>query len=324
MRPLAPFVLLAALALPAGASDPLAHTYSIVARDPATGDLGVAVQSHWFQVGAMVAWAEAGVGAVATQSFVEPAYGPRGLAAMREGKGAKEALDALLAADPQRAVRQVAMVDAQGGVAAWTGERCIAAAGHATGEGFSVQANLMDKDTVWPAMAKAYREAEGDLAARMLAALVAAEAEGGDIRGRQSAALLVVRGKPTGIPGHDTVVDLRVDDHPDPLAELARLLGVHRAYDEMNRGDEAFAANEVEKALGHYTRASELAPGVPELPFWQAVTLFAAGEEERAMPIFARVFAAEERWRRLVPRLPAAGLLPDDPAKIEKILGVRP
>ncbi|MCL4837618.1 MAG: DUF1028 domain-containing protein, partial [Thermoanaerobaculia bacterium] len=181
-----------------------------------------------------------------------------------------------------------------------------------------------DRETVWPAMAKAFRAAEGDLAARMLAALQAAEGEGGDIRGRQSAALLVVRGKPTGFPGHDTVVDLRVDDHPDPLGELARLLGVHRAYEEMNRGDEAFAANEVEKALGHYTRASELAPGVPELPFWQAVTLFAAGEEEKALPIFARVFAAEERWRRLVPRLPAAGLLPDDPAKIEKILGVRP
>ncbi|HNU82737.1 MAG: DUF1028 domain-containing protein [Acidobacteria bacterium] len=324
MRKLLPFVLLALLAVPAGAADPFAHTYSIVARDPVTGDLGVAVQSHWFQVGAMVAWAEAGVGAVATQSFVEPAYGPRGLAAMRAGRSAREALDDLLAADPQRAVRQVAMVDAAGRVAAWTGERCVAAAGHLTGEGFSVQANMMARDTVWAAMAKAYRETKGDLAARLLAALAAAEAEGGDIRGRQSAALLVVRAQPTGIPGHDTLVDLRVDDHPAPLVELARLLGVHRAYEEMNRGDEAFAANEVTRALAHYTRAQELAPEIVELPFWQAVTLFAAGEEERALPIFARVFAAEERWRELVRRLPAAGLLPDDPEKLEKILHAAP
>jgi uncharacterized Ntn-hydrolase superfamily protein len=311
-------------ALPAFAGDPLAHTYSIVARDPATGDFGVAVQSHWFQVGPTVPWAEAGVGAVATQSFVKIDYGPRGLQLMKEGKSAQEALDFLLAQDPQKDVRQVAMIDGKAGVAAWTGPKCIAAAGHQTGAGYSVQANLMDKATVWPAMARAFEAAKGDLAERMLAALDAAEAEGGDIRGRQSAALLVVRGKSSGEPWRDKLVDLRVDDHPDPLGELRRLLTLHRAYEEMNQGDEAVATNDFAGALRHYTRASELAPGIVELPFWQAVTLFVAGQEEKALAIFRDVFAREERWVRLIPRLPASGLLPDDPKKIEKILAVAP
>ena len=328
MRPLLLLLLVASLdmavACAAVAREPLVHTYSIVARDPATGELGVAVQSHWFQVGAVVPWAEAGIGAVATQSFAEPAYGPRGLELLRQGKSAQEALDALVAADPQRDVRQVAIVDRQGRVAAWTGKKCIAEAGHQLGAGFSAQANLMGSPTVWPAMARAFAAAKGDLAARLLAVLEAAEAEGGDIRGRQSAALLVVRGEPAATPGHGVVVDLRVDDHRQPLAELRRLLGVHRAYDEMNAGDEAMAKNDLAAALTSYTRASALAPEIVELPFWQAVTLFAAGQEEKALPIFARVFAADERWRRLVPRLPAAGLLPDDPAKIARIVAAGP
>jgi uncharacterized Ntn-hydrolase superfamily protein len=306
------------------AGDPLAHTYSIVARDPATGDFGVAVQSHWFQVGSSVPWAEAGVGAVATQSFVKVDYGPSGLKLMKEGKSAQEALDLLLAQDPEKDVRQVAFVDAQGRVAVWTGLKCIAAAGHQTGAGYSVQANLMDKPTVWPAMARAFETAKGDLADRLLAALDAAEGEGGDIRGRQSAALLVVRGKPAGEPWQGRRVDLRVDDHPQPLAELRRLLGLHRAYDEMNQGDEAVAKNDIAAAVRHYTKASQLAPDVVELPFWQAVTLFVSGQEDQALAIFKDVFAREDRWARLVPRLPASGLLPDDPKKIEKILSVAP
>jgi len=309
---------------PAKANDPLAHTFSIVARDPATGDFGVAVQSHWFQVGPHVPWAEAGAGAVATQSFVKIDYGPRGLQLMKEGKSAQEALDLLLSQDPEKDVRQVAMVDGQGRVAAWTGPKCIAAAGHQTGAGYSVQANLMDKPTVWPAMARAFEAAKGDLAERMLAALDAAQAEGGDIRGRQSAALIVVRGKSSGEPWQDRLVDLRVDDHPEPLAELRRLLNLHRAYDEMNQGDDAVAKNDVSAAVRHYTRASELAPDIAELPFWQAVSLFVAGQEDKALAVFKDVFAREDRWVRLVPRLPASGLLPDDPKKIEKILAVAP
>lgn len=305
---------------PTPPTSPLVHTYSIVARDPATGDFGVAVQSHWFQVGATVPWAEAGVGAVATQSFVEPAYGPKGLALMKQGVPAPEALKRLLDADPQRDVRQVAMVDASGRAAGWTGKKCIPAAGDEQGEGFSVQANLMDKPTVWPAMAAAFRGAQGDLADRLLAALEAGEREGGDIRGRQSAALVVVRARSTGEPWRDRLVDLRVDDNPAPLVELRRLLTLHRAYDAMNRGDEAMAKNEIEEAVRQYSAASRIAPQIQELPFWQAVSLFAAGREAEALPIFRRVFAEEERWARLVPRLPAAGLLPDDPKKIEAIL----
>lgn len=307
---------------------PLAHTYSIVARDPASGQLGVAVQSHWFQVGSVVPWARAGVGAVATQSFVEPAYGPRGLELMAGGWSPEAALEKLLGDDEARAVRQVAMVDAAGRVGAWTGEKCIAAAGHQTGEGYSVQANLMDRPTVWPAMARAYEAALADpavdFAGALLAALEAAEAEGGDIRGKQSAALLVVRAQTTGDPWRDRVVDLRVDDAPEPLAELRRLLVLHRAYEEMNAGDEAMAESDFAAALGHYARASQLAPEIAELPFWQAVTLFVEGRETEALEIFRRVFAADRRWVELVPRLPASDLLPDDPAKIEKILAVAP
>ena len=238
-----------AAAAAAAAADRPVHTYSIVARDPATGELGVAVQSHWFSVGSVVTWAEPGVGAVATQSFVEVSYGPLGLELMQAGKTAEQALAALLAADPHPQVRQVAMVDRHGNVAAHTGDSCIAAAGHQTGEQYSVQANLMERDTVWGAMARAYESAEGDLAERLMASLEAAEAEGGDIRGRQSAAILVVPAAGEGRPWRETVVDLRVEDHPRPLAELRRLLRVHRAYQHMNRGDERMAAEDMPGAL---------------------------------------------------------------------------
>lgn len=312
------------LAAGSALADPLAHTYSIVARDPATGNFGVAVQSHWFQVGPIVPWAQAGVGAVATQSFVRVDYGPRGLELMGKGKSAREALEQLVAEDAQKNVRQVAMVDARGGVAAWTGESCIAEAGHHEGKGYSVQANLMDKSTVWPAMARAYESGDGDFADRLLAALEAAEAEGGDIRGKQSAALIIVRAESTGKSWEDRLVDLRVDDHADPLAEMRRLLNLHRAYEDMNAGDEAMAEDEIDKAVALYSRAAKRVPEIVEMPFWQAVTLFLAGREDDALPIFRDVFAREDRWLRLVPRLPASGLLPDDPEKIRKILAVAP
>jgi uncharacterized Ntn-hydrolase superfamily protein len=305
-------------------AEPRAHTFSIVARDPETGNFGVAVQSHWFQVGAVVSFAEAGVGAVATQSFVRIDYGPLGLELMRAGRSAEEALQSLLATDPEKDVRQVAMVDASGRVAAWTGPKCIQAAGDATGKQYSVQANLMDKPTVWPAMARAYESATGDFADRLLAALDAGQAEGGDIRGRQSAVLLIVRAHSTGKPWEDRLVELRVDDSPEPLVELRRLVGLHRAYDEMNQGDAAAATADWDAAVRHYSTAAKMAPDITELPFWQAATLFMAGKEDQAMPIFKEVFAREERWARLVPRLPASGLLPNDPKKIEKILSVAP
>ncbi len=284
-------------------------TYSIVARDPETGLLGVAVQSHWFSVGSIVSWAEPGVGAVATQSFVEPSYGPLGLFLMRSGKSSSEALRALIEIDPMAEYRQVAMVDSSGNVAAHTGSLCIPEAGHITGEGYSVQANLMLSSEVWPAMADAYEKAEGDLPSRLLAALDAAERAGGDIRGRQSAAILVVSGKVMGAPWKGVLVDLRVEDHPSPIEELRRLLRLHEAYSHSNKGDELMAAGKVKEALKEYEEASKLAPEIIELPFWQAVTLAGSENVERALPIFRKVFTEERRWIEVLRRLPKAQIL---------------
>jgi uncharacterized Ntn-hydrolase superfamily protein len=296
------------------------HTFSIVARDPATGELGVAVQSHWFSVGTAVPWAEAGVGAVATQSFVDPTYGKLGLDLMRAGKSAPEALKALVAGDEGRDVRQVAMIDAQGRVDAWTGKSDIPAAGHLVGKAFSVQANLMLNDRVWPAMAQAFEAAKGDLADRMLAALDAAQAAGGDIRGRQSAALVIVTGKPTGQPWKDRLFDLRVDDSPEPLRELRRLVTLQRAYNHMNAGDLAVEKKDNEGALREYGAAEKLVPDNAEMVYWHAVALVNMGRVDESLPLFRRVFAMDPNWAELTPRLPKSGLLPDDPKVIERIL----
>jgi uncharacterized Ntn-hydrolase superfamily protein len=296
------------------------HTYSIVARDPETGALGVAVQSHWFSVGSLVTWAEAGVGAVATQSFVDPAYGPLGLELMRAGKTANQALEGLLASDPNAAVRQVAMIDAKGNAAAHTGERCIPGAGHIKGENFSVQANLMLNDKVWPAMAEAFKSATGDLADKMLAALDAAQAVGGDIRGKQSAAILIVSGAPTGKPWVDRIMDLRVEDHPEPLAELRRLVDVHRAYQHMNAGDLAIEKNNVEEALREYGTAEAMMPDNLEMAYWHAVALVNVGRVEESLPLFKKVFAGDPNWVELTPRLPKVGLLSTDDRGLQLIL----
>ncbi len=298
----------------------LAHTFSIVARDPQSGYLGVAVQSHWFSVGSVVTWAEAGVGAVATQAMVEISYGPLALDLMRGGKSASQALDALLTTDEGQMLRQVAVVDTTGSVATHTGERCIAHAGHIIGESFSVQANMMATADVWPAMADTYRHSETAFAERLLSALEAGQAAGGDVRGQQSAALLVVRGASSGKPWADTVVDLRVEDNAEPIRELRRLLTLDRAYEHMNRGDQLLAADQVEQALQAYRRAADIAPHVKELPFWHAVTLADLGRLEEALPIFHDVFAHHPGWRTLIQHLPASGLLSDDPEMMRRIL----
>jgi uncharacterized Ntn-hydrolase superfamily protein len=298
------------------------HTFSIVARDPATGALGVAVQSHWFSVGSIVAWAEAGVGAVATQSFVDPSYGKNGLELMRAGKSAPDTLKELLEKDEGREVRQVAMIDAQGRVDAWTGKDDIQAAGHIVGTNFSVQANLMLNDKVWPAMARAFESTKGDLADRMLAALDAAQAAGGDIRGRQSAAMIVVTGKPTGMAWKDRTFDLRVDDSPQPLVELRRLVRLQRAYNHMNAGDLAVEKKDNEGALREYGAAEKLVPNSAEMIYWHAVALVNMGRVEESLPLFRRVFAMDRNWITLTPRLPKSGLLPDDPKLIQRIVSV--
>ena len=326
MKRLIPFLSTYLFALSIQAEDmprrPVA-TYSIVARDSTTGQLGVAVQSHWFSVGPIVPWAEPGVGAVATQSLVDPAYGPLGLDLMRMGRTAPEALKALVSTDEGADVRQVAMVDAKGNVAAHTGKRAIFAAGHQPGAQYSVQANIMEKPTVWAAMGAAYEAAKGDLADRLLAALEAAEAEGGDLRGRQSAAILIVSSKNTHEPWVDRLFDLRVEDHPNPVAELRRLVTLQRAYLKLYEGDEWVGKGDIEKALAAYRQALEIVPDKAtngEAAFWVGVTLADTGDPEQAIPYLARAYQQDKRWAELLPRLPASKLLPDDPALIDRLI----
>lgn len=290
-------------------SEPLAHTYSIVAYDEKTGEMGVAVQSHWFQVGPLVAWGEAGVGVVATQSFVNPALGQVGLKLMKDGSTAKDALNTLIEADEGRDVRQVAMLDANGNSAAYTGAKCIQAAGHIEGKHYCVQANLMGNDLVWPAMAKAFEESTGSLAERMIAALHAAENQGGDIRGKQSVALLVVAAESTGKPWIDRKVDLRIDDHPEPLEELDRLYKIHTAYQYMNEGDLAVENENMEEAMAAYGKAMELNPDNEEMKYWYAVALANNDRLTEAKKLFAEVFAKNDNWKVLTPRLLSNGLL---------------
>ena len=307
-----------------GAPAPLAHTYSIVARDPKTGELGVAVQSHYFSVGPIVPWAESGVGAVATQSLVLVDYGPRGLDLMRSGLTARQALDSLVKADAHNEGRQVAMIDAKGSVAAYTGPKCIPDAGHKTGDQYSVQANLMANATVWPAMSTAFEKAEGDLAERMMKALEAAEKAGGDIRGKQSAAILVVRGQPSGKPWMDKIFDLRVEDSEDPLKELRRLMRLRRAYNLEDAGDNFIAEKKPAEALKAYEQAAKLAPEVVELQFWAAVSMYTNDRKPEALKLFKQVFTKERHWADLVPRLAKAGLFPDDPKQIDEVVRQRP
>ena len=298
------------------------HTYSIVARDSVTGEMGVAVQSHYFSVGPVVPWAKAGVGAVATQSLVDVTYGPLGLDLMRAGRTAQDALKALLAGDKNNAVRQVAMIDASGNVAAHTGDKCIPAAGHIVGKNYSVQANLMLNDKVWPAMSKAFENTKGSLTERMLAALDAAQAEGGDIRGKQSAAILIVKGKSTGKPWQDKVLDLRVEDNPEPLKELRRLVKIAEAYHHSDLGDLALEKKDLKTALKEYAEAKRLYPESIELKFWEATALVNNGRVKESLPIFKEIFEKEPIWKELVKRLPSVDLLPKDEKVLKRILEV--
>lgn len=299
-----------------------ATTYSIVARDTATGEIGVAVQSHWFSVGSLVPFAEAGVGAVATQSFVEPAFGAAGLALMRSGRSAPDALRRLLSSDPGVEIRQVAMIDARGRVGVFTGGRSVPYAGHRTGLQFSVQANLVDRPDVWTTMARAYENARGDLAERMLAALAAAERASGDTGGRKSAAIIVVASRATGRAWDDRILDLRVEDHVDPIGELRRLVGLSQAYRYLSEGDERLSRGQLSLALQSYEKAVSRVPDAStdgEVAFWAGIRLVSAGQEQTGVAYLRRAQTVQSNWVEVMRRLPASGMLPANAALIQRL-----
>ena len=287
-----------------------AHTFSIVARDPVTGEMAVAVQSHWFSVGTAVTWGEAGVGVVATQSFVNKSYGIKGLTLMKAGKSATNALSELLAADDGREVRQVAMIDFNGNVSAHTGKKCIDFAGHIIGKNYSVQSNMMLNNQVCSAMSKAFEASEGKpLAERVLASLQAAQAVGGDIRGKQSAALLVVAGRSEGKPWDERLIDLRVDDHAAPLVELDRLVKLYRAYQHMDKGDLATEKNDMKLAMQEYGAAMKMFPKNLEMQYWTAITLANNKKVTDAVLMLQKIYKQDGNWRELTKRLPKVNLL---------------
>lgn len=280
-----------------------ASTFSIVARDPRTHELGVAVQSHYFSVATAVPWASFGVGAVATQSFVEPAYGPRGLRLLRRGIPPARALRTLTAADSKRESRQVAFLDARGRAAAWTGTRCIPFAGHALGKDYSAQGNLLASPRVWGDMGRAFERALGTLAERLFAALEAGQRAGGDARGKQSACLLVVGPPEPGRPWTERKVDLRVEDHPEPIRELRRLLTLQRAYALSDEAERATLDGDARRAEATYARAVRMAPDNDELRFWRGAMRMRLGRTAAAVSDVRAAIRMNARWRKLLPRL---------------------
>lgn len=300
--------------------NPLAHTFSIVARDPVTGEMAVGVQSHWFSVGTAVPWGEAGVGVVATQSFVNKSYGPKGLELMKQGKTATEVLATLIAQDEGREVRQVAMIDVHGNVNSFTGKGCIDYAANVVGKNYSVQSNMMLTNRVCPAMAKAFEESEGQpLAERVMLALLAAQGAGGDIRGKQSAAILVVAGKSSGQPWNDKLIDLRVDDSEAPLPELGRLLRLFRAYEHMDKGDLATEKNDMKGAMEEYGAAMKMFPKNLEMKYWTAIALANNKKVAEAAEMLQKIYKQDANWRELTRRLPRVNLLAVDEATLKEL-----
>jgi len=301
--------------------EPLTHTFSIVAFDEASGQMGVAVQSHWFSVGSVVSWAEAGVGAIATQSLVNVSFGPRGLDLLKHNKTAPEVLQILLDSDEGREFRQVAIVDVNGNVATHTGKDCIADASHITGKHFSVQANMMLNPQVVPAMEKAWLDNPAlPLAERMVAAMKAAQLAGGDIRGQQSAAILIVKIKSTGKVWEDKLIDLRVEDHPNAVDEIERVLKVFRAYEHMNNGDLAIELQDEQAALKEYGTAMSMFPENLEMKFWTAVSLVNSGKTDEALPLFREIFSKNKNYISLTERIVRNKMLKADEVTMKRIL----
>ncbi len=297
-------------------------TYSIVAIDKKAGQMGVAVQSHWFSVGSVVAWGEPGTGVVATQAFVDVSYGPLGISLMRAGKTPTQSLTSLLSSDASAQVRQVAMLDARGRVAVHTGKKCLPEAGHKEGVGFSAQANLMNSRNVWPDMASAFTKSRGPLSSRLMGALEAAERAGGDIRGGQSAAMLIVSTSPTGPSWKGRLLDLRVEDNSNPLKELRRLLRIHEAYDHANRGDDLITEKKFRQALREYALAARKAPEIAELKFWQGVTLLDKGNVGEATVLLKEAFRARKEWKKVLSVLPRYGLLHVKSSVLKELVSV--
>ncbi len=302
--------------------EPLVHTFSIVAKDMLTGEMVVAVQSHWFSVGTSVPWAEAGVGAIATQSFTDKSYGPKGLALLKQGFTAKQVLDSLTKSDAGRDVRQVAIIDNEGNVAAHTGAKCIQYAKHISGAHFSVQSNMMLGSTVCENMADAFEKAANKpLGERVLLALEAAQKAGGDIRGMQSAAMITVPGK-TMEAWNNKSIDLRVDDNSQPLVELRRLYTIHLAYEHMNNGDLAVEKNKMADAMAEYHAAMKLFPGNLEMQYWTAITLANNKQIDKAATMLKAIYIKNKNWLELTKRLPAVGLLTVSDVDFKKLTGM--
>ena len=301
---------------------PFANTYSIVARDEKSGQLGVGVQSHYFNV-SIVTWGESGVGVVATQSFVNKSFGIRGLELLKEGLSPEEALNKLISEDEGRDVRQVSILDAKGRVATHTGVKCIKHAGHKIGANFSVQANMMLSEKVWPLMAEAFETSEGlPLPERIINSLEAAETVGGDIRGKQSANILIFSGEPNNEKWEEPLMDLRVDDNKEPLKEIRRLLTLYRAYEQGDKGDQAMEKGDINEALECYKKGMEMVPDNLELKYWTAVSLANSKEIDESLVLFKDVFKKYDNWRTLTERLPEVNLLQIEKEDLEKILSI--
>ena len=301
---------------------PFSHTYSIVARDEKSDQIGVGVQSHYFNV-SIVTWGESGVGVVATQSFVNKSFGLRGLELLKKGKTPKEALDILISQDEGRDVRQVSIMDAKGNVATHTGSKCIKYAGHKIGKNYSAQANMMLSEKVWPLMGEAFENSEDlPLAERIIEALDAAETLGGDIRGKQSANLVIYSGKPIDKKWEEPIIDLRVDDHLEPLEELKRLLILYRAYEQGDKGDQAVEKGDIEGALECYNKGMHMVPDNLEMKYWTAVMLANTKKIDQAFELFTDVFKIDNNWRILTERLPEVDLLNVEEEVLKKILSL--
>jgi uncharacterized Ntn-hydrolase superfamily protein len=297
-------------------------TYSIVAIDKEAGLMGVAAQSRWFSIGPVFNWAEPGTGVAITQSYIEMSYPYLSLAMLKAGKAPDRILQALLSVDLRSDGRQLAILDTEGRVAAYTGTNCLREAGHVTGDGFSVQANTMKNTEVWPSMASAFEKTRGPLKLRMMAALDAAEAAGGDLRGKQSACMFIVKVKPSGLPWMDRVIDLRVEDHPEPLKELRRYIRLQEAYEHAYRGDDLTFLGRFEEAMDEFKLSTQGAPEIEELKFWYAVTLARCGRVSEALPLFKNAFEVRNDWKEVLRRMMRTSFYTLDSETLERILSL--